>query len=190
MNKKNIALILAGILIQVLEFTVNIGGARVDIFSDIIAYALIIIGVMPLVPRNRLFKKTKNSAIKGLIVSVIVQAVNFYDFGEYASTMDTFTRGLTTIFAIYVTYYFTESIMLESKRQDKAALTRNFRITWAVLGIFIFVSYIAFMSNVSIASILVQALVLVCTIYYSSVVFTACNQLYMEGIPTKKPAAK
>lgn len=186
MNKKNIALILVGILIQVLEFTVNINGARIDIFSDIIAYALIIAGVMPLVPRNRLFKKTKNSAIKGFIVAAIVQGINFMDFAEYTTTMDTFTRGLTTIFAIYVTYYFTESLMLESKMQDKAALTRNFRVTWAILGVFIFISYIAFMSNVSIASILVQALVLICTIYYSSTVFTSCAQLYTNEMPQKK----
>ena len=182
MNKKNITLILAGILIQVLEFTVKIGDVRIDLFSDIIGYILILIGIFPLINRNNLFKKSKNTAIKGLIVSIFVQALNFIDFGEGSVSVDTFTKGLITIFSIYFTYYFTESIMLEAKMQDKAALTRNFRVTWAILGGFIFISYIAFVSTISLLSIGLQAVTLLCTLYYISTIWTGCNQLYTDQI--------
>lgn len=182
MNKRNITLILAGILIQVLEYTVKIGDVRIDLFSDIVAYILILIGIMPLIKRNNLFKKSKNTAIKALIVSIFVQAINFVDLGQYTANIDTFTKGLITIFSIYFTYYFTESIMLESKMQDKSALTRNFRTTWAVFGIFIFVYYIAFVASYSVLSIGIQALTLLCALYYSSTVLTSCNQLYNYDI--------
>jgi len=182
MSKKNIALILAGILIQILEFTVKIGDVRIDLFSDIIAYILILIGIMPLVQRNNLFKKSKNTAIKGLIISILVQAINFIDFGEGAANIDTFTKGLITIFSIYFTYYFTESIMLEAKNQDKFAITRNFRVTWSILGIFIFVYYIAFVSSISILSIGLQAATLLCALYYISIIWAGSTQLYTDKI--------
>ena len=182
MSKKNITLILAGVLIQVLEFTIKIGDVRIDLFSDIIAYILILIGIIPLINRNNLFKKSKNTAIKGLLVSIFVQAINCIDFGDATTNVDTFTKGLVTIFAIYFTYYFTESIMLEAKMQDKAALTRNFRITWSVLGIFIFVSYIAFVSTISLLSIGLQAGTLLCALYYSSTILSGSSQLYTDKI--------
>ena len=182
MNKKNITLILAGILIQVLEFTVKIGDVRIDLFSDIIGYILIIIGIMPLINRNNLFKKSKNTAIKGLLISILVQAINFIDFAEGTANIDTFTKGLVTIFSIYFTYYFTESIMLEAKMQDKTALTRNFRITWSVLGVFIFISYIAFVSTISFLSIALQAVTLLCALYYSSIILAGSSKLYTDKI--------
>ena len=182
MNKKNITLILAGILIQVLEFTVKIGDVRIDLFSDIIGYILILIGLMPLINRNNLFKKSKNTAIKGLIISILVQAINFIDFGEGTANIDTFTKGLITIFSIYFTYYFTESIMLEAKMQDRAALTRNFRITWSVFGVFIFICYIAFVSTISFLSIGLQAVTLLCALYYSSIILAGCSPLYTDKI--------
>jgi len=181
MSKNNITLVLAGILIQVLEFTIKIGDVRIDLFSDIIAYILILVGIIPLIRRNKLFKKSKNTAIKGLIISIFVQAVNFMDFGIGTVNVDTFTKGLVTIFSIYFTYYFTESIMLEAKTQDKVALTRNFRITWSVLGIFIFINYIAFISTISILSIGLQAVTLLCALYYSSTVLTGCRQLFTDS---------
>ena len=182
MSKKNITLILAGLLFQILEFTIKIGDVRIDLFSDIIGYILILIGIIPLVHRNNLFKKSKNTAIKGLIVSIFVQALNFIDFGEGSVSVDTFTKGLITIFSIYFTYYFTESLMLEAKMQYKTALTRNFRVTWAVLGGFIFISYIAFVSTISLLSIGLQAVTLLCTLYYISTIWTGCNQLYTDQI--------
>ena len=42
------------------------------------------------------------------------------------------------------------------------------------------------MSNISIAALIVQAIVAICGIYYCSQVLTACKQLYMDGIPTER----
>ena len=185
MNKKNIMLILAGIIIQALEFTISISTIRIDIFSDIIAYALILIGVSGLTNRNKLFKKSRGKAIGGLLAAIMIQAINCIYFGDSATTMNTLTRGITTIFAIYFPYYFTEALILEAKLQDKAALTRNFRLTWSILGLLIFIYFIAFMSNITIVSIVAEIFVMICVIYYASTVLTICDQLYMEGLPER-----
>lgn len=186
MNKKNISFILAGVILLILQFNIKIGSATIDVCSDIIAYILIIIGIMPLTKRNVMFKKSRNMSFVGLVVAIGCQAVSFIDWGDTASTVTTTVSALSTIFTIYFTYYFSEAIILEAKFQDKSATTRSLRITWALFGILIFVHYIAFMSNVSIAALIVQAVVAICGIYYCSQILTACNQLYMEGLPTKR----
>lgn len=186
MNKKNISFILAGVILLILQFNIKIGSATIDVCSDIIAYILIIIGIMPLTKRNIMFKKSRNVSFVGLVAAIGCQAVSFIDWGDTASTVTTTVSALSTIFTIYFTYYFSEAIILEAKFQDKSATTRSLRITWALFGVFIFVHYIAFMSNVSIAALIVQAVVAICGIYYCSQILTACNQLYMEGLPTKR----
>jgi len=186
MNKKNISFILAGVILLILQFNIKIGSATIDVCSDIIAYILIIIGIMPLTKRNIMFKKSRNVSFVGLVAAIGCQAVSCIDWGDTASTVTTTVSALSTIFTIYFTYYFSEAIILEAKFQDKSATTRSLRVTWALFGVFIFVHYIAFMSNVSIAALIVQAVVAICGIYYCSQILTACNQLYMEGLPTKR----
>mgnify|MGYP001024722975 FL=1 len=185
MNKKNISLILIGILLLVLQFYVRVGNATIDVFSDVIGFILIVIGILPLAPRNVLFKKARLAAILGTAAAVFGQAVLFYVWGGRGSQMRTMAAGLSTIFTIYFTYYFTEAIILEAKFQEKSAATRSFRIVWLLLGALVFIHYIAFMSNISLASILVGAGSGICAIYYCSTMLTACKQLYMEGLPTK-----
>ena len=186
MNKKNISFILAGVILLILQFNIKIGSATIDVCSDIIAYILIIIGIMPLTKRNIMFKKSRNVSFVGLVAAIGCQAVSFIDWGDTASTVTTTVSALSTIFTIYFTYYFSEAIILEAKFQDKSATTRSLRVTWALFGVFIFLHYIAFMSNLSIAALIVQAVVAICGIYYCSQILTACNQLYMEGLPTKR----
>lgn len=185
MNKKNISLILTGILLLVLQFQIHLGTATIDIFSDVIAFILIILGAWNLAPRNVLFKKSRVVACLGLIAAIAGQGLMLMDWGDTASQMHTLSTGLSTIFTIYFTYYFTEAIILEAKFQEKSAVTRSFRMIWLLLGALIFIHYIAFMSNISIASILVGAVAGICAIYYCSAMLTACKQLYMDGLPTK-----
>lgn len=185
MNKKNILFILAGILLLTLQFNIHIGPATIDLFSDVLAFILIFIGIKPLAGRNLIFKKARNIAVIGLVFVTIGQILHLFDWKQAASNASTLIIAISTIFTIYFSYYFTEALMLEAKFQDKSACTRSFRMIWLVFGIFTFASYIAFMSNVSIASIVGQAVTVICCIYYCSSVLTACTQLYMDGLPTK-----
>lgn len=183
-RKKDVLMILVGIVFLALELVIKIGNIRIDIFSDIVAYVLILIGISGMTARNNLFKKCRSTAFTGLIVSVLIQGVNCMNLGEFTANASLFTKGVATIIFIYMTYYFTEGVALEAKMQDKAAVSRNFKITWIVFGAFIFGYYIVLNFNLTnLIDVLVQAVLVICSIYYAYVIAGAANQLYMEGLP-------
>lgn len=186
MNKKNITLILVGFLILILQFNITVGNVTIDIFSDLAAFILIAVGGLPLADRNITFKKMRRMIFIGLILSILslLISLNVLIPTDVADTKSIVT-GLSTIAAIYITYYFSEGLILEAKFQEKSAVTRSLRITWFVLGALIFGSFIAVTSGISMVIILVQAITAIFAIFYCSSVLTACKPLYMEGLPTK-----
>ncbi|MDO5402085.1 MAG: hypothetical protein Q4F11_01480 [Eubacteriales bacterium] len=185
MNKKNISLILLGIFMISMRFMITIGPVNIDIANDIIAFIIIIIGVSGVANRNKMFKKTRINAFLGLVFAAGAQILNCLSWGEAGATMHSVAYGLTTVFAIYFSYYFTEALILEAKFQEKSAATSSLNITWLVLSASIFVHFMAFSSVVNTASIIVEAIIGICAIYYCSTVLTACKQLYMDGLPIK-----
>ena len=84
------------------------------------------------------------------------------------------------MFAIYFTYYYTEALVMEARIQEKSAVTRNYQVTWLLLSAGIFVHYFAFKSSITMASILVEALIAIMTLYYCFSVFSTSKQLYED----------
>lgn len=185
MNKKNITMILIGIMLLVLQFNIRIAGAYVDITCDLVGAILIAVGGFPLTKRNVLFKKMRIIMITGIILSALGIMLGIY--GGIADNTYTLQiiSGFATFTLIYLTYYFTEGLILEAKFQEKSAVTRSFRVTWFILGALIFVSFITVTSGIYYAVIAAQAATAIFALYYCSSVLTACSQLYMEGLPTK-----
>ena len=183
-SKKNVILVLAGVLLLAVEFILNIGGVKVDVLSDVLGYVLILAGVWNLSVRNNIFRKSRSTAVKGFIVAVAVQVVYCINIGEMQANAELFAKGIATIFFIYFTYYFMEAVALEAKMQNKAAVTRSFRIAWSVFGVMIFAAYIVLnFEAITFLAGVAQALVIVCGIYYASMLLQACGHLYMDGIP-------
>lgn len=180
MNKKNIILILIGIMLISLRFNVTFGHVNIDVTNDCIGFLLIVIGILPMMNRNSLFKKAGIVSIVGLIACVISQIINFIDWKEVAGTMLSISIGITVIFAIYFTYYFTEALVMESNVQEKSAVTRNYQLTWLILSASVFVHFMAFGATISLYSILLEAIVGICAIYYCFSVYTSSKQLYED----------
>ena len=176
MNKKNIILILVGILIISMRFNVTFGHINIDVTNDCVGFLLIIIGVLPMINRNSRFKKSGIVAIVGFIASVIAQIINFIDWQEAAGSMLTISLGITVIFAIY----FTEALIMESNIQEKSAVTRNYQMTWLILSAAVFAHFMIFGSTISLYSILVEALVGICALYYCFTVYSSSKQLYED----------
>lgn len=185
MNKKNILFILTGVLILILQFNIKIGIVYIDLFNDTIAFILIIIGCLPLSNRNVEFKKARNIMILGLLLTIIGQIFSIYNSIKGGNDIIAIYTGFSTIAGIYFTYYFNEALVLESQFQEKLAVTRSFKLIWAILGILMFCNFLAIMSGKNMIIIIVQAITVIYAIYYCSVVLTGCKQLYMEGLPTK-----
>lgn len=180
MNRKNILLILTGIFLISMRFFISIAGMRFDIAHDTIGFLLIIFALNGMKSRNSLFKKTFFIAIGGFIASIAGQFINCVSWESGADTMYSISIGLTVIFAIYLCYYFTEALILESKVQSREAVTRNYRITWLAFAALTFGQFIIFKSEISGLAILAQALVGVASIYYCVTVFSTSRQLYED----------
>ena len=78
MNKKNITLVCAGIILLSLQLIINISGVYIDIFNDVVAFILIAIGGFPLARRNNVFKKSGRIIVIGLILTVMAQLLSIY----------------------------------------------------------------------------------------------------------------
>lgn len=180
MNKKNIIFILIGIFLISLRFNVSVGHVIIDVTNDCIGFLLIVLGSIPMMKRNSLFKKAGIVSIVGLAACVIAQVINFIDWQEAAATMLSISMGITVIFAIYFTYYFTEALVMESNVQEKSAATRNYQMTWLILSAAIFVHFMAFGSSITLYSILVEAVVGICALYYCFSVYSSSRQLYED----------
>ena len=124
-----------------MRFNVTFGHINIDVTNDCVGFLLIIIGVLPMINRNSRFKKSGIVAIVGFIASVIAQIINFIDWQEAAGSMLTISLGITVIFAIYFTYYFTEALIMESNIQEKSAVTRNYQMTWLILSAAVFAHF-------------------------------------------------
>jgi hypothetical protein len=185
MNKKNISLVCAGILLLSLQLMVNIGGIYVDVFNDILAFVLIAVGGFPLAKRNNVFQKSARMIVMGLILTIGAQLLSIYAGVLELGNIVTIMCGLSVIVNIYYTYYFNEGLMLEAKFQEKEALTRSLRLIWALYGILVFLSFIATMAGIRVITIAANALSLIYCIFYVSNIMSIAKQLYMEGLPTK-----
>ena len=180
MNKKNIILILIGIFLISLRFNVTFGHINIDITNDCVGFLLIVLGAVHMMHRNSLFKKAGIVSIAGLIASIAAQVINFINWQDAAGTMLSISMGITVIFAIYYTYYFTEALIMEANIQEKSAATRNFQMTWLILSAAIFVHFMAFGASITLYSILVEAVVGICAIYYCFSVYSSSRQLYED----------
>lgn len=185
MNKKNITLVLIGIMLLLLQFNIRISNVYIDIFSDLIGAILLAIGGLPLCKRNLLFKKMRTVIILGLVLSALGLVISIYGGINDIPKVSEIVTGFSTITLIYFTYYFNEGLMLEAKFQEKEATTRSFRKIWFILGVLIFAIFISITTDISLLITGVQALAVIYAVYYASTVLTACKQLYMEGLPTK-----
>ena len=69
---------------------------------------------------------------------------------------------------------------MESNSQEKSAVTRNYQMTWLILSAAVFAHFMIFGSTISLYSILVEALVGICALYYCFTVYSSSKQLYED----------
>jgi len=170
MNKKNSLFVLIGIFLICTRFWISIGSVHIDITNDIVGYILIFIGMKDLKSLNSRFKKGMILSVAGLISAVLSQYLISRDWPSSPETMYSIAIGISVVFAIYFTYYYTEALIMEARIQEKNAVTRNYQIK---IGR-------AFKASTTVYSILVEALIIVITIYYCFSVFSTSKQLYED----------
>lgn len=179
MNKKNSIFVITGIFLICTRFWVSFGTVNIDISNDIVGYILIFLGINNMKELNSRFKKGMFLSLAGLAGAILSQYLIARDW-PVPETMYSISIGISVVFAIYFTYYYTEALVMEARIQEKTAVTRNYQITWLLMSAGIFIHYFAFKSTITMWSILVEALIAVITIYYCFLVFSTSKQLYED----------
>ena len=115
MNKKNSLFVLIGIFLICTRFWISIGSVHIDITNDIVGYILIFIGMKDLKSLNSRFKKGMILSVAGLISAVLSQYLISRDWPSSPETMYSIAIGISVVFAIYFTYYYTEALIIDRK---------------------------------------------------------------------------
>ena len=147
MNKKNSLFVITGIFLICTRFWVSFGTVNIDISNDIVGYILIFLGINNMKELNSRFKKGMFLSLAGLAGAILSQYLIARDW-PVPETMYSIAIGISVVFAIYFTYYYTEALVMEARIQEKTAVTRNYQITWLLMSAGIFVHYFAFKSTI------------------------------------------
>ena len=149
MNKKNWLFVITGIFLICRRFWVSFGTVNIDISNDIVGYILIFLGINNMKELNSRFKKGMFLSLAGLAGAILSQYLIARDW-PVPETMYSIAIGISVVFAIYFTYYYTEALVMEARIQEKTAVTRNYQITWLLMSAGIFVQYFAIKSTIKL----------------------------------------
>ena len=177
MNKKNSLLVLIGIFLICTRFWISIGPVHIDINM---MFCGLNFGSTPKLAFEPLIIIPIFAFVLSLVQTVLSQYLISRDWPSSPETMYSIAIGISVVFAIYFTYYYTEALIMEARIQEKNAVTRNYQITWLLLSAGIFIHYFAFKASTTVYSILVEALIIIITMYYCFSVFSTSKQLYED----------
>ena len=138
MNKKNSIFVIIGIFLICTRFWVSFGTVNIDISNDIVGYILIFLGINNMKELNSRFKKGMFLSLAGLAGAILSQYLIARAW-PVTETMYSIAIGISVVFAIYFTYYYTEALVMEARIQEKTADTRNYQLTWLLMSAGIFI---------------------------------------------------
>ena len=113
MNKKNSIFVIIGIFLICTRFWVSFGTVNIDISNDIIGYILIFLGINNMKELNSRFKKGMILSLAGLAGAILSQYLIARAW-PVPETMYSIAIGISVVFAIYFTYYYTEALVMDT----------------------------------------------------------------------------
>lgn len=180
MSKKSTLYIIVGIFLICTRFWINFGSQYLDISNDIIGYFLIIMGMKDLRTMNSRFKKCFFYTLLGFAGAIASQVIMVIDWGKSEAVMLSIAIGIGVAFAIYITYYFTEALVLEAKARERIGAVRNYQFAWVMMGIVMFANYFIFKSRVSTYSILFSIFLSILVAYYCFLINSSSSQIFED----------
>ncbi len=168
------------LLLIILGIMVNSAGIAFNFYYlNIIGSILIIIGIIRTKLSGRLIKKTRNMAIVSIpfaILSVIIDI-----FGQNTSDGAFIALGINVFFYIYTTYYFTEALIASAKDVNELAATREFRSTWTLCGIIVFMYAMSFSSLVPSIVMIAKIVMMIAALYYCATINSSARLLFKNN---------
>ncbi len=176
MKIRDIVLTVIGLILISLRLIVNFGSISVDIFSDFLAFVLFAIACAPYFKEDSFFgKKTKIALFAALALNLLAVILPFLLPGS--SMMSKIQYGLSAVAAIYFTYYHMLDLVRYAGVISRSAVTRSLMVTWTFYGLIAFAAYFADFSGYMVVSMVLQGLLIIYALYYSSVIYKTLKNL-------------
>lgn len=139
---------------------------------NFIGSILILIAVFKLNFQGIIIKKLKLFSILSAIFSLAAFGLSILDRQISDLDISVLYIGIMTFFYIYLTYYYTETLIEHSKLINELASTRSFRGIWTLTGVVAFLYFMADMSNlIPLVMSIAGILLLISAIFYCSNLF-------------------
>lgn len=177
-----ILLVLGGILLQVIDLPVDIGFMTINLLSDIVAYALMLLGIRPFLnEQNLLFKKAFGIALTTLIIEIFSRLSTCLDFGKSNTTVSYLFFALTALNFMRFIYYYTECLLLQAKFLKTEVNIPQLRGAFSAFSILIIAHYlVCTLIEIAIITTAATIILALCAVYYCSTINTVRLQLYPD----------
>ncbi|MBE5963468.1 MAG: hypothetical protein E7252_00835 [Lachnospira sp.] len=175
--KSKLELALLGIILQSVDFILDFDVFQLNITSAI-AFVLIIIGLLPYkTEQNRLFSKCLKSSIRIAVIFAVSVVMTVFNFATYNSSVSMLFFAIISVLYMYMTYYFTECIVLQAKMVAKQDISKTMKSTWTLLGVGIVGYYFVASMNLGIIVLIVHVAYILAALYYAMTVRNLWNQI-------------
>ncbi|MBR6698007.1 MAG: hypothetical protein IKL73_07090 [Lachnospiraceae bacterium] len=146
--------------------------------TSAIAFVLIIIGLLPYkTEQNRLFSKCLKSSIRIAVIFAVSVVMTVFNFATYNSSVSMLFFAIISVLYMYMTYYFTECIVLQAKMVAKQDISKTMKSTWTLLGVGIVGYYFVASMNLGIIVLIVHVAYILAALYYAMTVRNLWNQI-------------
>lgn len=171
-------------VICIIGIAVNVAGIAFNLYIfNIIGSILSLIGFLRLDIPGTLIKKCRRYAIISIPFSILAFLLSLIDATSSGNqTITSVALGINIFFFIYMTYYFTETLIDYARFIHELAATRSFRSVWTLCGI---VAFIYFMANTavslnSIILIILRIVMLISSLYYCFSIYNSSKPMFLK----------
>ena len=176
-KKLAVKYIIAALILYILDYLIPMLG--------VISIVLLFIGIKPFIHDENNHFKAAYKSLKKMTAAYVVLRLSVFipETGLFAIPTSTvvglIAMGISTIYFIYVTHYFTEGVLLDAKKAKVNFAKLGLNTPWIFLGAMAMVHYICVVtfSKKLIPSITVMATFIFC-LYYSVKLYQAVVKVY------------
>lgn len=161
-------------------------------YIGIISLVLLFLGIPVFMhEQNNHFKTARKSLIKMSVFYIIMRlSVLVPETGAFQISTSSVVRliamGISTIYYIYTTHYFTEGILLDAKTAKINFVKLGLNTPWIMLGVFVMLHFICVVTFRQPLPSITAVLSLVMCVYYCIKLYNAFPKVY--GMPKKETA--
>lgn len=179
---RGIIFVLAGILLQVVDFPLDIGFITVNLLSDIVAYILILLGLKPfLKEQNRVFSDCFRLIIGTLFVEILRTLSTTIDFGTSTKTVNLIFVAVTSLCFMRFVYSYAESILLQAKFMKIEVPIAPLRSAFSAFCVLIAVDYFILTFDYALLTVVAHIILAICAFHYCNVINNIRTTLYPKN---------